>query len=163
MKASSSACSSIVTAIRQKHSIAAPTTQRSLRPKPGPDLPVLIVSMPTVCLRERRVLSHVCSRLRRIGERLRPSVPLWLRTETPDPIRDVTESYEASPLALVPGYEFAYAAGNPIRYIDPLGLDLEQGLCVLKYTLAGLGAGGMVGMGVGCAAGARVGVFAGGV
>ncbi|MFL6260858.1 MAG: RHS repeat-associated core domain-containing protein [Thermoanaerobaculia bacterium] len=85
------------------------------------------------------------------------------RYERPDPIRNVLGAYESSPLTLLTSYDYAYAADNPLRYIDPLGLTLEQGLCVLKYALGGLGAGGLAGMGIGCAAGAGVGVFAGGV
>ncbi len=85
------------------------------------------------------------------------------RYERPDPIRNVLGAYESSPLTLLASYDYAYAADNPMRYVDPLGLTIEQGLCVLKYSLAGFGIGGLAGMGYGCAVGGGIGFVAGGV
>ncbi|MEO1367778.1 MAG: hypothetical protein AAFX50_11430, partial [Acidobacteriota bacterium] len=47
--------------------------------------------------------------------------------------------------------------------VDPLGLTVADALCVLRWTLGGVGAGGLTGIAAGCAAGGGVGVLAGGV
>lgn len=89
--------------------------------------------------------------------------PATGRYIAPDPLRSVLGEYGDSVLMLVPGLEYAYAADNPLLYIDPLGLTIEQGLCVLRYTLLGLGAGGLAGAAGGCALGGGATALAGGV
>jgi len=48
------------------------------------------------------------------------------------------------------GFEYPYAADQPLRWVDPLGLTLKDALCTFKWALVG-GAGGALG---GCVAGA---------
>jgi RHS repeat-associated protein len=81
---------------------------------------------------------------------------------TADPIR-VTQGATPVHLSLIPGLAYVYAAANPLRYVDPLGLTVAEALCATRYTLLGIGAGGLAGAGLGCAAGGGVGALAGGV
>jgi RHS repeat-associated protein len=82
---------------------------------------------------------------------------------TPDPFRNLPRASRMPHFSLLPGFEYAYAADNPLRYVDPLGLTISDASCVMRYTLLGMGGGGLAGIGFGCAAGGGIGAFAGGV
>ncbi len=64
---------------------------------------------------------------------------------------------------LLPGHPYGYADSQPVMFIDPVGLALQDPQCVLKWTLRAAAGGLLAGSARGCATGAGVGVFAGGV
>jgi RHS repeat-associated protein len=64
---------------------------------------------------------------------------------------------------LLPSPPFVYANNSPLLYVDPLGLNLQQAFCNLRYTLIGAAVGGLAGALGGCAVGAVGGAVAAGV
>ncbi len=75
------------------------------------------------------------------------------RYERPDPIHTLLEGPLNNPGSyLLQQMPYGYAAMRPLVLADPLGLTLEEGLCVLKWSIVGGLLGSIGGAGIGCVA-----------
>lgn len=73
--------------------------------------------------------------------------------QTPDPIISVLGPENNLSSFELPNLLYAYALNRPLRFVDPLGLTYEEGLCTLRWILASGLVGSVVGAGIGCVGG----------